>query len=89
MQESENEPGEIVSNHKKIENSYPEINFENENETLEQYNEKLLDNHENNSMINNDINAQMNDQSQIADQISEKENILSNPRTNFNVKNCC
>ena len=83
-QKNENEPGEIVSNHKEIENSHPEINFENENETLEQYNEKLLDNHQNNSMINNEINAHMNDQSQIADQISEKENILSNARTNYN-----
>ena len=39
LQENENEPGEIVSNHEEIENSYPEINFENENETLEQFNE--------------------------------------------------
>ena len=41
LQENENEPSDIVSNHKEIENSYPEINFENENETLEQFNEKL------------------------------------------------
>ena len=34
LQENENEPGEIVSIHKEIENSYPDINFENENETL-------------------------------------------------------
>ena len=58
MQENENEPGEIVSNHKEIENSYSDINFENENETLEQFNEKLLDNHQNNSVMNNEINAQ-------------------------------
>ena len=44
----------------------------------------MLENHQNNSIINNEINAQMNDQSQIADQISGKENILINPRTNFN-----
>ena len=84
MQESENEPGEIVSNHKKIENSYPEINFENENETLERFNEKLLDNHQNNSIRNIEINTQMNDQSQTAVQISAKENILSSPSANFN-----
>ena len=61
---NENEPSEIVSNHKEIENSYPDINFENENETLEQFNEKLLDNHQNNSIINNEINAQISDLSQ-------------------------
>ena len=31
LQENENEPSEIVSNQKEIENSYPEINFKNEN----------------------------------------------------------
>ena len=84
LQENENKPIEIVSNHKEIENSYPGINFENENETLEQFSEKLLDNHQNNSIINNEINAQMNDQSQTADQIGAKENILSRPRANLN-----
>ena len=64
LQKNENEPSEIVSNHKEIENSYPDINFENENETLEQFNEKLLDNHQNNSIINNEINAQISDLSQ-------------------------
>ena len=62
MQENENDPSDIVSNHKEIENSYPEINFGNENETLERFNEKLLNNHQNNSIINNEINAQTNDQ---------------------------
>ena len=84
LQENENEPGEIVSNYKEIENSYPDINFQNENETLEQFNEKLLDNHQNNSIINNKIDAQTNDQTQTAVQISAKENILSSPRVKFN-----
>ena len=83
LQENENEPSEIVSNHKEIENSYPEINFENENETLEQFNGKLLDNHQNNWIINNEINVQTNDQTNTADQISAKENILSSPKVKF------
>ena len=73
LQENGNEPGELVSNHKEIESSYPDIIiFENENETLEQLNEKLLNIYQNNLIINNKINAQMNDQSQIGGQISTK-----------------
>ena len=77
LQENENEPGEIVSNHKEIENSYSDINFENGNGTLESFNEKLLDNRQTNSMMNNEINAQTSDQTQNSDQISAKENVLT------------
>ena len=83
LQENEYEPREIVNNHEEIENSYPEINFENENETLEQFNQKLLHNYQNASIRNKEMNPQMNDSYKQWTK-SQKKKTFCSPRANFN-----